>query len=283
MISFCKNARVTAKVRKSDKNGPAEKPQATERDPITDIRFPLMILFLVAATSTFLIEVPPWMTLPACAVFAAGWSLVRERRLIMALIRNWRSGWLVIAPVVALFLYALLELAIQAATASLVESGALTGQQELPALFKWLLALRSSAGDMPPVILGLGGGLLLGIGEELFWRGFVQTRLMMVTGHGLAVLITAVLYGVFYLFTLGPLAAVLCLLLGIILSMFTLRSRSLLPAIFCHSLFLVVSLWLHTRIVFFAEIDPTCIEFRSICPVWTPDHGFPLRVGNRAQ
>ena len=239
------NTNTTENNRSADKKSLRKKSLSSEeRDPVTDIRLPLMILFLSAATLTYLMESPPWITLSACAIFAATWATMQQRTLIIALLRNWRTGWLLIAPVVALLLYGLLEMAIQTVSASLVESSALSGQRELPALFKWLLVLRTSAGSIPPIVLGLGGGLLLGVGEELFWRGFVQTRLMMFTSHGIAVLVTALLYGVFYLFTLGPLAAVLSLFLGIILSMFTLRSRSLLPAVICHTTFLVVSLWL---------------------------------------
>ncbi|MBN2526636.1 MAG: CPBP family intramembrane metalloprotease [Deltaproteobacteria bacterium] len=219
-----------------------------ERDPISDIRVPLMILFLWAAVSSFYIDLPSWVTLPVAAVVAATWAIIRERGLIIALSINWKTYWVLLAPIVSFLLYALLDVAIQSVSVSLISGGGLNGNRELPALFTWLVSLRASAGDIPPVLLGLGGAIVLGIGEEFFWRGFVQTRLMLVIGHGTASLITAILYGVFYLFALGTMAAVLSLFLGIVLSMFTLRSRSLLPAILCHASFLIFSLWLRPDI-----------------------------------
>ena len=235
----------------SNKNeNPREHRSPEEKDPVTDIRLPLMILFLTAATFTYVLELPEWITLTVAAIFAASWAFFRESSLILALLKNWRTPWTLVGPMAALFLYALLDMTIQTATSMVIDAGGLS-QESLPSLLSWLLSLRAAAGDMSPMLLGIGGGIILGVGEELFWRGFIQTRLMLIVSHGMAVLMTAMVYGVFYLFILGPLAALLSLFLGMILSMLTLRSRSLIPGVLCHSVFLVLSLWLRPDITSF--------------------------------
>ncbi|MBN2344113.1 MAG: CPBP family intramembrane metalloprotease [Deltaproteobacteria bacterium] len=228
-----------------EKNQKKKKPSVSvERDPATDIRFPLMILFLLAATFSFLLELPPALTLAVGGTMAGVWAFVRERNLMIELLSNWKNHWMIIGPVIGAFVYGFVDISIQTVTSSVIDAGGLAPGKELPAIFTLLLQMRAAAGDIPPVLLGLGGAVVLGIFEELFWRGFIQTRLMLLTSHGVAVLVTALLYAVYYFFALGPLAAGLALFLGIALSLFTLRSRSLLPAILCHMTFVVLALWI---------------------------------------
>lgn len=220
----------------------------TERNHLNDIRFPLMALFLTAALFSYLLELPPWVTLVSGVTISGVWAIVREKALLGALMRAWSTQWILLAPIIATGVYALLDMVIQTVSISALQSGELQSNQELPTIFIWLLQLRQDGEQFSPIVLGIGGGLLLGVGEEIFWRGYLQTRLMLLTSHGISVLATAGLYTIFYFFSLGPLAAALSGFMGIILSMLTLRSRSLLPAMICHSSFLILALWLQPDI-----------------------------------
>lgn len=197
----------------------------------------------MAATFGYLLELTPWITLATGGILGSLWALMREKPLLAALLSNWKNHWVIVGPVVAILVYAMLEISIQTITSSVIKANGLQSGKELPTIFAWLLQLRSAGGELHPALLGAGGGLIVGIGEELFWRGYVQTRLMIFTSHGIAALATAILYSVFYFLALGPLASMLALFLGIVLSMFTLRSKSLLPAVACHTTFLLFVLW----------------------------------------
>jgi membrane protease YdiL (CAAX protease family) len=89
--------------------------------------------------------------------------------------------------------------------------------------------------DAPPlgVILAvLVVGLLAPLGEELFFRGYLQTRLRQVWSPGRAILVTALAFGVIH----GePVHGVLAFGLGLYLGLVTERAESVIPAIICHA------------------------------------------------
>ena len=74
-------------------------------------------------------------------------------------------------------------------------------------------------------------GVLAGSAEEIFFRGYVQTRLVQRWPMGAAVIVTSVCFGVFHLDWLHGLLA---LILGLYLGWITELTGSALPAVVCH-------------------------------------------------
>ena len=74
-------------------------------------------------------------------------------------------------------------------------------------------------------------GLLAGTAEELFFRGFMQTRLSQRWSSRTAVLVTALFFGLMHM---DPVHSPLALCLGIWLGFVCERSGSLWPALLAH-------------------------------------------------
>ena len=74
-------------------------------------------------------------------------------------------------------------------------------------------------------------GLLAGSAEEIFFRGYMQTRLAQRLPRGAAVIMTSVCFGAFHL---DWLHSVLALVLGLYLGWITELTGSALPAVVCH-------------------------------------------------
>ncbi|HEY7541162.1 MAG TPA: CPBP family intramembrane glutamic endopeptidase [Methylomirabilota bacterium] len=85
-------------------------------------------------------------------------------------------------------------------------------------------------------------GLLAGTAEEIFFRGYVQTRLAQRLPRGAAVVVASVCFGAFHL---DWLHSALALVLGLYLGWITELTGSALPAVVCHvvnnALFTVVT------------------------------------------
>jgi len=91
-------------------------------------------------------------------------------------------------------------------------------------------ALAQAAG--PDLFLAvLVVGVLAGSAEEIFFRGYMQSRLVQRLPRGAAVLVTAFCFGVFHLDLLHGLLA---LILGLYLGWLTELTGSALPAVVCH-------------------------------------------------
>jgi uncharacterized protein len=74
-------------------------------------------------------------------------------------------------------------------------------------------------------------GFLAGAAEEIFFRGYVQTRLAQRLPRGAAVVVAGVCFGAFHL---DWLHSVLALVLGLYLGWITELTGSALPAVLCH-------------------------------------------------
>ena len=74
-------------------------------------------------------------------------------------------------------------------------------------------------------------GVLAGSAEEIFFRGYMQSRLVQRLPRGVAVLVTEFCFGVFHLDWLHGLLA---LILGVYLGWLTELTGSALPAVVCH-------------------------------------------------
>ena len=102
------------------------------------------------------------------------------------------------------------------------------GQQGTMAIIR--RALQGASGpDLFNAVMVIG--LMAGAAEEIFFRGYMQSRLVQRLPRGVAVLVTAVCFGVFHLDWLHGLLA---LILGVYLGWLTELTGSALPAVVCH-------------------------------------------------
>ena len=151
-------------------------------------------------------------------------------------------------------------------------------------------ALAHAAG--PDLFLAvLVVGVLAGSAEEIFFRGYMQTRLAQRLPRGAAVLITGLCFGAFHMDWLHGLLA---MLLGFYLGWITELTGSALPAVVCHvvnnTLFTIVTaswgpvdgLWLNLAlggagVVAFAAIAP-CLRATLTAPA---ESGWIARAASR--
>jgi len=95
----------------------------------------------------------------------------------------------------------------------------------------WIARTLAGAGPLGLLLAALVIGGLAPVGEELFFRGFMLTRLRQVWSAGPAILVTAIAFGVIHgEWVHGLLATGIGLYLGLI----TERSASVIPAVICH-------------------------------------------------
>ncbi|HKC05801.1 MAG TPA: CPBP family intramembrane glutamic endopeptidase, partial [Methylomirabilota bacterium] len=95
----------------------------------------------------------------------------------------------------------------------------------------WIAGALAGAtpGALLLAVIVIGG--LAPVGEELFFRGFMLTRLRRVWSAGPAILLTAIAFGVIH----GEwVHGVLATGIGIYLGLVTERSGSVVPAVICH-------------------------------------------------
>jgi membrane protease YdiL (CAAX protease family) len=100
-------------------------------------------------------------------------------------------------------------------------------QGSLPAIRKALTGLEG--GDLFAAVLVLG--VLAGTAEELFFRGYMQSRLRAAWRPGTAVFATSVAFALLHMEWIH---AAMALVLGIYLGALTERTGSALPAMVCH-------------------------------------------------
>ena len=107
----------------------------------------------------------------------------------------------------------------------------LLGMGPGPAL-DWIARTMADAPPLGVLLAVLVVGLLAPLGEEVFFRGYLQTRLRQVWSPGPAILVTALAFGVIH----GePVHGVLAFALGLYLGLVTERAESMVPAVLCHA------------------------------------------------
>ncbi len=212
------------------------------RRSINDLRAPLMMLYVFAFCGGRMAELSIWILLAVMAPAIGVLSFVFERKLMRELLVFRPTGALY-GLGAAVLLYGFFSLALQYIS-GLSIGATLDGDGSVPAFFVELVRIKGHASAIHPAVAGIAGAALLGISEELFWRGFVQTRLMIMMPHSLAVILATAVYAGFYAVLMGTLAAVAAGVCGLIFGILTIRLRSLVPAMICHSLVWVFALWI---------------------------------------
>src|SRR5438876_11835505 len=98
-----------------------------------------------------------------------------------------------------------------------------------------VIVRRVLEGAVGPDLFGavLVFGVIAGIAEELFFRGYMQTRLTEAWGPARAIVVSAACFGVLHLDISGVHMA-LAFAMGLYLGFVVERTGSVLPAIVCH-------------------------------------------------
>jgi membrane protease YdiL (CAAX protease family) len=105
----------------------------------------------------------------------------------------------------------------------------------------FLARFRDLAAHLPAarlVVLALIMGALPGFGEELFFRGYMQTRLAARWGAARAIVVSGLLFGLLHL---DPVQSPLAACLGLYLGLVAVRAGSIWPAIIAHTVNNVVA------------------------------------------
>ncbi len=93
------------------------------------------------------------------------------------------------------------------------------------------------------IFVGIGIILVAPLSEEIFFRGYLLEQLRKLAPSGIALLIQALLFGLFHLYAYGLYTSLAlfnslhALLLGVILGVWRIKFRSLLPLVLAHVLF----------------------------------------------
>lgn len=174
----------------------------------------------------------PGLFLRASGIIGIVLLLVRRRGQPLASVGLSRRGWPadVLIGVTALFvLYAIMFLFLLVVAVA------------WPELMKQLQQNAELLQDLVPPLGWLGFiplALVIGIYEELLFRGFLMTRLRKATGSWIAaVLLSTALFTVLHAADQTGAALLLILMLSIVFSIMTVWRRSILAAIIAHALF----------------------------------------------
>jgi membrane protease YdiL (CAAX protease family) len=203
--------------------------------------------------SALLVAVPASsLTLIAIALVAAGRPRSQRLRLVPSGVPA-REILVMVAGILALS---------QALESLVLLLGVGTG----PAL-EWMTRTMGSTTPLGLALALVVVGLLAPIGEELFFRGYMLTRLRQAWSPGPAILVSAIAFGIIHgEWVHGLLAAGI----GVYLGLVTERSGSVVPAMICHAVnntaSVLLSAWLgspHGR-----ALNATLVIAMGLVVVW---------------
>ncbi len=187
-----------------------------------------LVIVLLVAAGLWMVMFSPWtapwvpfwaaMAISSCAL--ATWAVMGDRLAAGAMLR-FRWIHIVVGVVSAAGLYGVFFIGHHL-------TGAVTdhASQQVQRIY----LMRESA-PLWVIVLLL---LLIAPAEELFWRGFVQRRLMGEWGGAKGYLAAAALYAGVHVWALNPMLLAAALLCGLAWGWLFLRCRSLWPSIISH-------------------------------------------------
>jgi membrane protease YdiL (CAAX protease family) len=206
--------------------------------PLSTIRIPLLIVVLVALAGQPATGIPALNALAVAAVIGGALTMAIERRLIIELLQ-WKRLSVLLSPLLAAGFLAIVHTVLHVLTAQSMNTDTGINPLHPPLVFRLLIELRTALETGVSPWLGLASAAVAAVGMELFFRGFVMTRLMVHWSHWQAALIAAVLSALATYLSLGVLAGIAALSGGVVAGALMLKSRSLIPAILFHLCVLV--------------------------------------------
>lgn len=216
---------------------PRQTQHATPSRPLSALRIPVLVVMGLSIAAGVAKVAPPPVMMSLAALVAGVWAVSLERVLIVELLQ-WRRLTTFLAPVLAMGLVALSEWAMGALTAAALQGGAEIDLAHPPRWLLWLGELREAMPVNGTLWWAVALAPVVAVGFELFFRGFVMTRLMVHFAHGWAVVVSALLLGLAYYLSLGALAGIIALIGGLGAALLLLFSRSLVPPALLHLLFI---------------------------------------------
>jgi len=215
----------------------------TQKKSLNDVRAPVMMLYVLAYCGGHMSGIPHWILLLFSAAAFVGISFLFEKKTLLEMfVPGWRSS--VVGLVLAALLYVIMWRAMQAVADIVIGEGTIIDRGAIPGPIRMLLEIRHHASQIPAFVAGLFGALILSPTEEVFWRGFVQTRMIGRVGPILGVGIVTILYGGFWGLFVNPLAGAAAAISGLAFSVLTHKSQSLVPAMVSHAVLWALGIWL---------------------------------------
>ncbi len=215
----------------------------TQKKSLNDIRAPVTMLYVLAYCGGHMSGIPHWILLLFSAAALVGISFLFEKKALLEMfVPGLRSS--VIGLALATLLYVIMWRSMQAVADMVIVEGAVIGRGNIPEPIRMLLEIRHHASQIPVFIVGLAGALILSPAEEIFWRGFIQMRVIGWAGPILGVGIATILYGGFWALFANPLAGVAAAIAGLAFSVLTHKSGSLVPAMISHAVLWALGIWL---------------------------------------
>jgi len=147
-----------------------------------------------------------------------------------------------------------------------------------PAL-DWIARTMADASPSGLLLAVLIVGLLAPLGEELFFRGYIQTRLRQVWSAGPAIVVTALAFGLIH----GePVHGVLAFGIGVYLGLVTERAESVVPAVICHAVnntaSVVLSAWIGSPTGVVANLAILLVTAPLVAgAIWCMERRLPTR------
>lgn len=205
------------------------------KESLNAVRSPVMLLFVLAWAVGRTPIAPFWTGLLVLAALLAiaAW-LFGGRAIRLAL--GWDPRQALAGALLGALLFGLFFGALLLARRMPLEEAA--------RVYGWLADVQSRSGGIPAAVWALIGAAILAPADALFWRGFVQRRLVDRLGRAAGIAIAQVAYAGFWVVLLNPLVAAGALAAGLVLGVLTERTGSLLPSAVGQAVLLVLCLTL---------------------------------------
>ena len=153
----------------------------------------------------------------------AGLALWLQRQRLRKLF-TFRPIWLLVGPASAALLYGVFA------------AGRLMSERLFDFARPEISDIYAIGASAPPGVIAALLLLWIGPAEEIFWRGFIQQRLMVAWGRWPGFLVAAGLYTVVHLWAFNGMLLVAALVCGVCWGWMMMRFRSLWPCIISHAL-----------------------------------------------
>ena len=171
--------------------------------------------------------VPFWPVMLFAISILAGSAFILDRRTIAKRFA-FKKSYLLIAPASAALLYLIFYI------------GRLTACTILPFAETQIAGIYSTKDQADTIFIGLMLLLWIGPGEEIFWRGFVQYRLIQRVGPIKAWIITSLIYTAVHIWSFNLLLIGASMICGLFWGYMFYRYKSIWPALISHALWDVI-------------------------------------------